>query len=140
LRDSQKEDLYAKLDIGADSWIDYSTTTFGAVLDTSIPLRNLGLREIIPVDLNSIWYASAATELAIADFHQSRGNHSAHRRFQAFAFECRDAMDAIYDLLFSEIIFRHLDYNILSHKEIAIGWTGTATNLTQGIRFYPQQF
>src|SRR6202035_590235 len=70
LNDSQKADLYAELASGAESGLDYSTrwlrNPLDAVLDPSIPLRSLGLRETIPVDLNSVLYAS---EIAIATFH-----------------------------------------------------------------------
>jgi alpha,alpha-trehalase len=138
LNDSQKADVYAELASGAESGIDYSSrwlrTPLDAVLDTSIPLRSLGLRETIPVDLNSVLYAS---EIAIANFHLSLDNKTAYKHYQSLA---NQRVNGMYDLMFNETEFRYFDYNMSSKTQNVIGWTGNSTNLTQGVRFYPQQF
>lgn len=138
LNDSEKADVYAELASGAESGNDYSSrwlrTPLDAVLDTSIPLRSLGLRDTIPVDLNSILYAS---EIAIANFHLSRGNKTAYKRYQSSATE---RVNGMYDLMFNDTEFRYFDYNISSEAQNVIGWTGNSTNLTTGVRFYPEQF
>lgn len=138
LNDSTKAALYAELASGAESGIDYSSrwlrNPLDAVLDTGIPLQSLALRETIPVDLNSVLYAS---EIAIANFHLDRGNRTAYKHYQSLA---NQRVNGMYDLMFNETEFRYFDYNMSSKAQNVIGWTGNATNLTQGVRFYPQQF
>ena len=138
LNDSQKAEVYAELASGAESGIDFSTkwlrNPLDAVLDTGIPLRSLGLREIIPVELNSVLYAS---EIAIANFHLERGNKTAYKHYQSLA---NHRLNGMYDLMFNETEFRYFDYNTSLGAQNVIGWTGSAANLTRGVRFYPQQF
>ena len=138
MNDSAKAALYAELASGAESGIDYSTrwlrNPLDAVLDTGIPLRSLALRETIPVDLNSVLYA---TEIAIANFHLDKGNRTAYKHYQSLASQ---RVNGMYDLMFNETEFRYFDYNMSSKAHNVIGWTGNATHLTQGVRFYPQQF
>jgi alpha,alpha-trehalase len=138
LNASQKGELYAELATGAESGIDYSSRwlrrPLDAVLDTSLPLRSLDIRGIIPVDLNSVLYA---TEVEIAKFHLSRNNTIAYKKYMAWA---NQRMNGMYDLMFNEKEFRYFDYNLTSQAQNVIGWTGNATNLSQGVRFYPEQF
>lgn len=140
LNDSEIASVYAELSSGAESGIDYSSrwlrNPLDAVLGTGVPpLRSLGLRETIPVDLNSILYA---VEKAIAEFHLSRNNLTAFKYYQSLA---NDRVNGMYDLMFNATEFRYFDYNMSSQAQDVIGWTGKdLSNLTQGVRFYPEQF
>ena len=138
LNDSSKANLYAELASGAESGMDYSTrwlaNPLDAVLDIGPPLRSLALRTTIPVDLNSVLYAS---EIAIAEFHLSCNNLTAYKRYQSLALH---RLNGMYDLLFNETEFRYFDYNLTSKTQNVISWTGDRNNLTLGVPFYPQQF
>jgi alpha,alpha-trehalase len=105
-----------------------------AVFDRNFPLRSLAVRETIPVDLNSILYA---TEAAIANFHLKRNNAAAFEHYQSLA---DHRVKGMYDLMFNFTEFRYFDFNLSSNSQNVVGWIGDRANLQQGIRFYPQQF
>lgn len=139
LNANQAAAVYAELASGAESGIDYSSrwlrSPLDAVLESDIPpLRSLGLRQTIPVDLNSILYAS---EIAIANFHLERQNLTAFKHYRTLA---NERMNGMYDLMFNATEFRYFDYNMSSQAQNVIGWTGNSSDLKQGVRFYPQQF
>ncbi|KKY16058.1 putative glycoside hydrolase family 37 protein [Diplodia seriata] len=115
LNDSAKALLYSNLASGAESGWDYSSRWLrypeDAAQDIYFPLRSLNVREVVPVDLNSILYG---TETAMAEFYNLTGNDTAAARWSERA---KNRSKAMYDLMWNETHFSYFDYNLTSNGQ-----------------------
>lgn len=112
LNDSQKAELYSNLASGAESGWDYSTRWLrqpeDAAQDVYFPLRSLNVRNMVPVDLNSILYQN---EVAIATFLNSTGNSTAAAQWAGLATKRSEAM---YALMWNSTLWSYFEYNLTS--------------------------
>ncbi|OJD29899.1 glycoside hydrolase family 37 protein [Diplodia corticola] len=112
LNDSAKALLYSNLASGAESGWDYSSRWLrypeDAAQDVYFPLRSLNVRNVVPVDLNSILYGN---EAALAEFHNLTGNATAAALWSDRAAQRSNAM---YDLMWNETRYAYFDYNLTS--------------------------
>lgn len=117
LNDTEKAILYSNLATGAESGWDYGTRWLSrpvdALKDIYFPLRYLNVRDMIPVDLNSILYQN---EVTIASFLNQTGNSTGAAAFSSLA-SSRSA--AMYALLWNETLFSYFDYNLTSSSHFA---------------------
>ncbi|KAL9711247.1 hypothetical protein Ac2012v2_005787 [Leucoagaricus gongylophorus] len=108
LNDTQKVMLYAELATGAESGWDYTQRWF-VDGDNDGSLRNLGARNIVAVDLNSILYKNYIT---LADLYGSLNSSRANtHRSTASALR-----SAILDLLWDADKFAFYDFNLATDK------------------------
>jgi len=115
LNESEKAVLYSNLASGAESGWDYGTRFLkvpsDAARDVYFPLRSLNVREIVPVDLNSILYLN---EVVIAEYLQKAGNASEAKRFAAAAEERSAAM---HSLMWNSTHWSYFDYNLTDNTQ-----------------------
>jgi len=106
--DQEKALLYSNLASGAESGWDYSSRWFKNPLATNstIQLRSLNTREIIPVDLNSILYKA---HVDLADLYRQRDRNDDADRHRDAAGSLRTA---IIDLFWDADKFAFYDYNM----------------------------
>ena len=115
LNDSEKARLYSNLASGAESGWDYSTRWLGrpndAARDVYFPLRSLNVREMIPVDLNSILYQN---EVVIANYLNQTGNSTEAAKWADLATQRSDAM---YALMWNSTLWSYFGYNLTSNSQ-----------------------
>ncbi|KAB5580882.1 glycoside hydrolase family 37 protein [Coniochaeta sp. 2T2.1] len=115
LNDSEKAKLYANLATGAESGWDYGTRWLArpndAAKDVYFPLRSLNVIDMVPIDLNSILYA---TESNIARFLNQTGNSTGASQWADLASARSDAM---YALLWNSTLWSYFDYNLTSNAQ-----------------------
>ncbi|KAF9450542.1 glycoside hydrolase family 37 protein [Macrolepiota fuliginosa MF-IS2] len=108
LNDTQKADLYAELATGAESGWDYTRRWFTDG-DNDGSLRNLGVRSLIGVDLNSILYRD---HVALADLYgSSNGSQVKAHRDAASALRT-----AVLDLLWDGDKLAFYDFNLATNQ------------------------
>ncbi|KAK1752524.1 glycoside hydrolase [Echria macrotheca] len=117
LNETERAEVYANLATGAESGWDYGTRFLSrpsdALNDVYFPLRYLKVRDLVPVDLNSILYQN---EVTIGSFLQSQGNTTGAKAWASLAQSRSDAMHA---LLWNETLFSYFDYNLTSKSHFA---------------------
>ncbi|XP_006462478.1 hypothetical protein AGABI2DRAFT_206816 [Agaricus bisporus var. bisporus H97] len=108
LNDTQKADLYAELASGAETGWDYTMRWFkDGANDGS--LRNLGIRDLVAVDLNSILYRN---HIALADLYGSSNDQQADTHRSAAA----DLHTAVLDLMWDNDKLAFYDFNLATNK------------------------
>ncbi|KAK0657607.1 Six-hairpin glycosidase-like protein [Cercophora newfieldiana] len=114
LNDTEKAALYANLATGAESGWDYTTRWISrprdALEDVYFPLRYLNVRDMVPVDLNSILYQN---EVSIASFLRTQGNETGAKAWDDIA---KKRSDAMYAVLWNSTLWSYFDYNITSQS------------------------
>ncbi|KAL2261238.1 hypothetical protein VTK26DRAFT_4529 [Humicola hyalothermophila] len=130
LNETEKAELYAHLASGAESGWDYSSrwlrTPDDAAKDIYFPLRSLNVRNIVPVDLNSILYQN---EVIISEYLERAGNATAAEQFAEAA---RQRSEAMYALMWNATLFSYFDYNLTSSSQrIYIPVDATSTQFEQ---------
>ncbi|KAL2130433.1 hypothetical protein VTI74DRAFT_6405 [Chaetomium olivicolor] len=115
LNETEKDETYANLATGAESGWDYTArwlrTPNDAAKDVYFPLRSLNVRNMIPVDLNSILYQN---EVIIGEYLEQAGNKSeAQRWFQA----ANQRSEAMYALMWNATHWSYFDYNLTSNSQ-----------------------
>ena len=115
LTDVEKATLYANLASGAESGWDYSSrwlrTPSDAARDVYFPLRSLNVRELVPVDLNSILYQN---EIILSEFLHQTGNATGAEHFASLA---RARSEAMYTLMWNHTHWSYFDYNLTSSSQ-----------------------
>ncbi|KAK3943753.1 glycoside hydrolase family 37 protein [Diplogelasinospora grovesii] len=115
LNDTQKGDLYANLASGAESGWDYGSRWLAnpgdAARDVYFPLRSLNVRNIVPVDLNSILYMN---EVIISQFLALSGNSTGAEAFKCAAEKRSEAM---YELMWNGSLFSYFDFNLTTNAQ-----------------------
>ncbi|KAL1883874.1 hypothetical protein VTK73DRAFT_7662 [Phialemonium thermophilum] len=115
LSESEKAELYANLATGAESGWDYGTRWLArpedAAKDVYFPLRSLNVRNLIPVDLNSILYAN---EVTIGDFLKEMGNSTEAAKWYNRA---QQRSEAMYALMWNATLWSYFDYNLTSNAQ-----------------------
>ncbi|KAK4251274.1 glycoside hydrolase [Corynascus novoguineensis] len=115
LNETEKAVLYSNLATGAESGWDYTSRWLGvpsdAARDVYFPLRSLNIRDIVPVDLNSILYQN---EVIIAEYLEKAGNSSAAKRFATAAEQRSEAM---YSLMWNATHWSYFDYNLTDNTQ-----------------------
>lgn len=132
LSESGRSALYAELASGAETGWDYSSRysaqpLAGGTNNTNPTLRTLNVRNIIPIDLNSILYK--AHTLA-ADMYTSSGNSSAAATHLAVAASLREG---ILDLFWDSSKLAFYDYNLTSNARNDLYSAATFYPLWNGI-------
>ncbi|KAH8884538.1 glycoside hydrolase family 37 protein [Thozetella sp. PMI_491] len=112
LNDTEKALLYSNLASGAESGWDYGTRYLArpndAAQDVYFPLRSLNVREIVPLDLNSLLYT---TERNIANLLNATGDTVNASAWRAAADR---RSKAIHAMLWNETLWSYFDYNLTS--------------------------
>ena len=115
LSESQKADLYSNLASGAESGWDYGARWLArpgdAARDVYFPLRSLNVRDMVPLDLNSILYQN---EIAIADFLNKTGNSTGAAKWTDLASRRSEAM---YALMWNSTLWSYFEYNLTSNSQ-----------------------
>jgi len=115
LNDTEKAILYANLATGAESGWDYDSRWISrpndALNDVYFPLRYLNVRDMVPVDLNSILYQNEAT---ISSFLASQGNATGAAAFAKLAAYRSQAM---YATMWNATLWSYFDYNLTSSSQ-----------------------
>ncbi|CAH0055327.1 unnamed protein product [Clonostachys solani] len=115
LNDSQVATLYSHLASGAESGWDYSSRWIAnpedGARDVYFPLRSLNVRNIVPVDLNSIMYGN---EVAISRFYNQTGDDTASETWAELA---ANRSEAIHAVMWNETYGSYFDYNITSSSQ-----------------------
>lgn len=112
LNASEQATLYANLASGAESGWDYGTRWLArpndAAKDVYFPLRSLNVREMVPVDINSLLYQA---ETNIGVFLNSTGNSTEANKWANLAAQRSAAM---YALMWNSTLWSYFDYNLTS--------------------------
>ncbi|KAK7217542.1 hypothetical protein V2G26_005545 [Clonostachys chloroleuca] len=115
LNDSEVATLYSHLASGAESGWDYSSRWIAnpedGARDVYFPLRSLNVRNIVPVDLNSIMYGN---EVAISRFYNQTGNDTASETWAELA---ANRSAAIHAVMWNETYSSYFDYNLTSSSQ-----------------------
>ena len=115
LNETEKEKLYANLATGAESGWDYVSRWISrpsdALNDVYFPLRYLNVRDIVPVDLNSILYQN---EASIAEFLRFQGNLTGAKAFETRA---KERSAAMYATMWNSTLWSYFDYNLTSSSQ-----------------------
>ncbi|RKU42828.1 hypothetical protein DL546_006361 [Coniochaeta pulveracea] len=129
LNETEKETLYANLATGAESGWDYGTRWLGrpndAARDVYFPLRSLNVRDMVPVDLNSILYQA---ENNIGFFLNQTGNSTEAAKWATLAAQRSEAM---YALLWNSTLWSYFDYNLTSNSQYRYVPVDDDTNTTE---------
>lgn len=109
--------MYANLATGAESGWDYTTRWISrprdALEDVYFPLRYLNVRDMVPVDLNSILYQN---EASIASFLKLQGNETGAKAWSETA---QKRSDAMYAVLWNSTLWSYFDYNVTSQSHFS---------------------
>lgn len=108
LNNTQKAMLYAEIATGAESGWDYTTRWFTDG-DNDGSLRNLGIRSLIPIDLNSILYKN---HIIMADLYESLDANQANAHRSAAS----ALRSAILDLLWDADKLAFYDFNLTTNR------------------------
>lgn len=132
LTDDQRADLYAQLASGAESGWDYSSRWMkeplaGGAADPNPALRSLNIKNIVPVDLNSILYNA---HVVLARLYTSQGNSSAADTHTQNANTIRTG---VLDLFWDNQKLAFYDFNTTSNARNTIWSTATFYPLWAGI-------
>ncbi|GJE92605.1 glycoside hydrolase family 37 protein [Phanerochaete sordida] len=132
LTDDERAELYSELASGAESGWDYSTRFVkeplaGGSNNTNPALRSYNIKNNIPVDLNSILYASHGF---LAQLYDSQGNSSAASSHRSTASTIRAG---ILDLFWDPTKLAFYDFNQTSNARNDIFTTATFYPLWNGI-------
>lgn len=115
LNESEVAELYSNLASGAESGWDYTSRWLmrpnDAARDVYFPLRHLNVRNMVPVDLNSILYQN---EVIISGYLEQAGNSTEAERFASAA---RERSEAMYALMWNETHWSYFDYNLTSNEQ-----------------------
>ncbi|CAH0026006.1 unnamed protein product [Clonostachys rhizophaga] len=115
LNDSEVATLYSHLASGAESGWDYTSRWIAnpedGARDVYFPLRSLNVRNIVPVDLNSIMYGN---EVAISRFYNQTGNDTASETWAELA---ANRSAAIHAAMWNETYSSYFDYNLTSSSQ-----------------------
>jgi alpha,alpha-trehalase len=115
LNDSQVATLYSHLASGAESGWDYTSRWIAnpedGARDVYFPLRSLNVRNIVPVDLNSIMYGN---EIAISRFYNQTGDDTASETWAELA---ANRSAAIHAVMWNETYSSYFDYNLTSSSQ-----------------------
>ncbi|CAG9974334.1 unnamed protein product [Clonostachys byssicola] len=115
LNDSQVATLYSHLASGAESGWDYTSRWIAnpedGARDVYFPLRSLNVRNIVPVDLNSIMYGN---EVAISRFYNQTGDDAASETWAQLA---ANRSAAIHAVMWNETYSSYFDYNLTSSSQ-----------------------
>lgn len=115
LNDSARAGVYANLASGAESGWDYGArwlaTPNDAANDVYFPLRSLNIRNLVPVDLNSILYQN---EVTIGAFLNKTGNTTEADQWAETAQKRSEAMSA---LMWNATLWSYFDYNLTSNGQ-----------------------
>lgn len=115
LNDSQVATLYSHLASGAESGWDYTSRWIAnpedGARDVYFPLRSLNVRNIVPVDLNSIMYGN---EIAISRFYNQTGDDTASETWAELA---ANRSTAIHAVMWNETYSSYFDYNLTSSSQ-----------------------
>ncbi|CAI6082684.1 unnamed protein product [Clonostachys chloroleuca] len=115
LNDSEVATLYSHLASGAESGWDYTSRWIAnpedGARDVYFPLRSLNVRNIVPVDLNSIMYGN---EVAISRFYNQTGNDTASETWAELA---ANRSAAIHAVMWNETYSSYFDYNLTSSSQ-----------------------
>ncbi|KAK4449215.1 glycoside hydrolase [Podospora aff. communis PSN243] len=114
LNETEKEALYANLATGAESGWDYTSRWLArprdAMDDIYFPLRYINVRDMVPVDLNSILYQN---EVSIASFLRLEGNETGAKAWEDMA---KKRSEAMYAVMWNSTLWSYFDYNITSQS------------------------
>ncbi|KAJ3558853.1 hypothetical protein NP233_g11413 [Leucocoprinus birnbaumii] len=108
LNDTQKAALYAELATGAETGWDYTMRWFTDG-DNDGSLRNLGVRSLVAIDLNSILYHN---HVILASLYGSSNSTLANAHREAAS----DLRTAILDLLWDGTKLAFYDFNLATNK------------------------
>lgn len=115
LNDSQVATLFSHLASGAESGWDYTSRWIAnpedGARDVYFPLRSLNVRNIVPVDLNSIMYGN---EIAISRFYNQTGDDTASETWAELA---ANRSAAIHAVMWNETYSSYFDYNLTSSSQ-----------------------
>ncbi|KAL2155183.1 hypothetical protein VTH82DRAFT_3859 [Thermothelomyces myriococcoides] len=115
LNETEKAVLYSNLATGAESGLDYTARWLrvpdDAARDVYFPLRSLNVRDMVPVDLNSILYEN---EVIIAEYLERAGNSSEAERFASAA---KERSEAMYNLMWNATHWSYFDFNLTSNAQ-----------------------
>jgi alpha,alpha-trehalase len=129
LNETEQEDLYANLATGAESGWDYGTRWLArpndAARDVYFPLRSLNVRNMVPVDLNSILYQA---ETNIGYFLNQTDNSTEAATWATLAAQRSEAM---YALMWNSTLWSYFDYNLTSNSQNRYVPTDDDTNITE---------
>ncbi|KIY65017.1 glycoside hydrolase family 37 protein [Cylindrobasidium torrendii FP15055 ss-10] len=121
LTEDERSSLYAELASGAESGWDYSTRWLQDPAPGNDNLTTLQIRELLPVDLNSILYKN---HVIMAQLYGSANDSAASVHREAAA----SIKEGILDLMWNTTKYAFYDYSLTGEKQ---------TNVLSAAAFYP---
>ncbi|KAF9018966.1 glycoside hydrolase family 37 protein [Hymenopellis radicata] len=113
LNESQRSALYAELASGAESGWDYTARWFADAKPGDADLKQLNVRNTIPVDLNSILYKN---HLLLAQLYASSNDSAASGHREAAA----AIRTGILDLMWNSTKMAFYDFNLASAQQSSV--------------------